>query len=108
MESSANNGTQEKITVKADSVFTFKLACSAGQGFSWQLLDSNFTHVQYVKQDFKNLTPDKDGGDGEQTFYFKAVKAGEEKIELVYVQPFVKPRPANVKKKTYAIQIINQ
>jgi predicted secreted protein len=98
---------QEKIVVKTDSVFSIKLQCSAGAGFSWQLTDSSFKGLQYLGQDFANMSTDKDGQDGIQTFHFKALKAGDDAIQFVYVQPFIKPRPADAKLKSFAIKITN-
>jgi predicted secreted protein len=99
---------QEKISVRVDSVFSIKLQCSVGAGFSWQLTDSGFTNLQYLGQDFANMPTDKDGQDGIQAFHFKALKAGDDAVRFVYVQPFIKPRPADAKLKDFVIQISNQ
>ena len=101
-----DSASQDKIRVKVDSIFTIPLKCNAGAGYSWQLADSSFAgYVKYLKQDFQNLSPEKDGGDGLQTFYFNALQAGKAQIKFIYVQPFKKPWPADAPQRGFSIII---
>lgn len=102
----ADSSSQNKIRVKVNSYFTIQLKCNAGTGYSWQLSDSSFKEaIQYLKQDFKNLTPDKDGGDGMQIFHFKGLQKGTHAVRFIYVQPFKKPWPSNAPVKTFFVDI---
>ena len=101
---SADSPSQDTIRAKIGSTFILSLRCNAGAGYSWQLVDSSFHGtLQYLKEDFKNLAPDKDGGDGMQLFHFKALQAGRQTIRFIYVQPFKKPWPSNAPAKTFFV-----
>ena len=105
--SSADSTQPKTITVQKDSTFTIQLLCSAGQGFSWKFADSSFKNIQYLRQEFSAQPNGKDGSDGIQTFYFKATTAGNETVSFIYLQPFVKPTPADAPVKKVTIQILN-
>ena len=98
-------GQNIEMTVLLDSVFTIKLTCSAGQGFSWKLSKKTLEKIEFIKEDFANINNEKDGGDGLQTFFFKARKTGSQPLQFEYLQPFLKKPPS--KYKNYSITIIN-
>ena len=87
-------GCQEKIKMKVGSIVEIKLEAIPGSGSQWllknpslllQLLDADC--LKFSAPDTKQPTP---GQTGHQILHFKAIKKGEEMIQLEYKRTWEK------------------
>lgn len=79
------------ITARVGDQFTLTLPSSPGTGYSWQMLNQPDAKV-LKKTDSGYNEPEKPmpGKPGTETWSFKAVGKGKQRIEMVYLRPWEK------------------
>jgi predicted secreted protein len=85
-------GCQEKITLKAGSVFEIKLEAVKGTGYQW-LLKEPCQFLQLIENDVIRYSSDEENKPGQKSYQvlqFKALKKGEGIIQLEYKRTFEK------------------
>lgn len=88
IESNTNTVENEnKIEVKSGENFLINLESNPTTGYSW-VSDFDENYVELINKDFVQQKTDEliVGAGGTETFSFKALKAGEIKIDFYYVR----------------------
>jgi predicted secreted protein len=76
------DGQEIELAVGAELELT--LSENASTGFRWQTVAHGAPACQLVKDDFQAPTGDRPGQPGRHVWQFRAVQAGDGKIELSY------------------------
>jgi len=89
--------TPSTISVKVGEVFEVVLEANASTGFTWRVVDPLDVRLAFVDQAYTGPSPVGPGGaplvgaPGQATLRFKAVTAGEVKLNLRYARPWEQP-----------------
>jgi predicted secreted protein len=87
-------GCQEKIRIELGSILEIKLEANSGTGYQWLLKDSSVMLKNLGGDILIFTTPDLDQDNPEQpgfqVLHFKAIKEGEENIQLEFRRTFEK------------------
>jgi inhibitor of cysteine peptidase len=74
----------ETIQTKTGETFTISLNSNPSTGYDWQIDKIDNNYLEYIKKDFVQNLPAMPGQGGTSTLYFKALKAGQTELRLVY------------------------
>lgn len=94
-------------TVRVGQELKIELSSNPTTGYRWQIRNkANLQGLTFVSDNYKqaNAAPNIVGRGGVQTFIFRGLREGEEKLHLVYVRSWeAGARPADEKQFTVKI-----
>jgi inhibitor of cysteine peptidase len=93
-----------KIQLKKGDVLVLKLKAQFGTGYSWKAAVYHKTRLQFVGESVEAAGKNSESGFETQIFRFKAVKAGQSRLEFEYLRVWEK-EAAPLKKIRLKIQI---